>query len=361
MEKKYRAVISGYYGFRNAGDEAILTAMLNSFKSFLPDMEFTVLSGDPHYTSINHGVKSIHRFSFWQIVKAISNCHVFISGGGSLLQDSTSRKSLLYYLSLIALANLFNKPVMLYAQGIGPISSGFLKKLTGYVLRKVNCITVRDAESKKFLTDLGIDENKVKVTADVVFLLPKTQLQDGKILLNRFGVRQENPLIGVAVRSWGNDNYFGALVDALDALADRGKQILLIPFQYPFDMGCVRKLQRALRHPVKILDRECDTQEMLSIVGNLETVIGMRLHSLIFAAAMAVPFVALEYDPKVTGFVEMVGGCSAGSVTALTTKKILQAYEESGKVHVDLDKYKDLANENNELLKEIVEGSVVKC
>lgn len=361
MGKKYRAIISGYYGFRNAGDEAILTAMLNSFKLVLPDMEFVVLSGDPHYTSINHGVTSIHRFSFWQIIKEIFNCHVFISGGGSLLQDSTSKRSLLYYLSLIWLANLFNKPAMLYAQGIGPIQSGVLKKITGYVLNKVNCITVRDVESKKFLVSLGIDENRIKVTADVVFLLPKTQLQDGKILLNRFGVRQENAIIGVAVRSWGNDAYFGALVDALDILADRGKQILLIPFQYPYDMGCVRKLQRALRHPVKILDKDCDTQEMLSIVGNLETVIGMRLHSLIFAAAMGVPFVALEYDPKVTGFVEMVGGCSTGSVEALTTEKILQAYEDSGKVHVDLEKYKNLANENNKLLQAIVERSVVKC
>lgn len=361
MPKKNRIVLSGYYGFRNAGDEAILTAMLNSWEKLLPDTEFVVLSGDPYYTSVNYGVKSVHRFNFLGIIKAIFACDMFISGGGSLLQDVTSKKSLLYYLSLIWLAKLFGKPTMLYAQGIGPINSGFLKKLTGYVLQKVDCIAVRDEESQQFLHSLGIAEEKIKLTADVVFLLPETSLEDGKILIERLGIGRENPIVGVAIRTWDNDVYFGALVDALDNLADRGKQILLIPFQYPVDMSSAKKLQRALRHPAKILDKECDTQEMLSVIGNLETVVGMRLHSLIFAATMGVPFVALEYDPKVSGFVERVGGSSAGSVDKLTTNKILQAYEKSGTVRVELSRYRELANENNKLLQAIMEGSVVKC
>ena len=361
MPKKNRIVLSGYYGFRNAGDEAILTAMLNSWEKLLSDTEFVVLSGDPHYTSVNYGVKSVHRFNFLGIIKAIFACDMFISGGGSLLQDVTSKKSLLYYLSLIWLAKLFGKPTMLYAQGIGPINSGFLKKLTSYVLQKVDCIAVRDEESQQFLHSLGIAEEKIKLTADVVFLLPETSLEDGKILIERLGIGRENPIVGVAIRTWDNDAYFGALVDALDNLADRGKQILLIPFQYPADMGSAKKFQRALRHPAKILDKECDTQEMLSVIGNLETVVGMRLHSLIFAATMGVPFVALEYDPKVSGFVERVGGSSAGSVDKVTTDKILQAYEKSGTVRVELSRYRELANENNKLLQAIMEGSVVKC
>lgn len=357
-----RIVISGYYGFRNAGDEAILLSMLNSIKTLLPDAQCVVLSGNPADTEMKFDVPSVHRFNLWGIVLELRHCHLFVSGGGSLLQDVTSSRSLVYYLFLMLLAHWLGKPVMLYAQGVGPIHSSFLRKLTGWVLRKVDFITVRDRESAEFLQSLGVQRSRIKLTADVVFLLERMSLDDGKVLLNRYGAGMATGLVGVAVRSWEGDKYFGALVDALDQIADQGKQLLLIPFQYPGDMACARKLQRALRHPSKILGQACDTGEMLSLIGNLDSLIGMRLHSLIFAAVMGVPFVALDYDPKVQGFVKSVGGSSAGTMSTLSTNSILQAYTQAGQVQVDLTALKKLAAENNNLLVNILrEGSLVKC
>ena len=355
-------VISGYYGFKNAGDEAILLSMLNRIRTLVPEMECVVLSGNPEYTTMNYEVESVHRFNLWRIVQELWRCQAFVSGGGSLLQDVTSKRSLVYYLFLIFLAHCFRKPVMLYAQGVGPINSSWLRKLTGWVLRKADVITVRDGESKDFLMSLGVQKDKILLTADVVFLLSPVTLDDGQILLNRYGITPGEGILGVAIRSWDNERYLGALVDALDHLADGGKQLLLIPFQYPNDMACARKLQRALRHPAKILEQACDTSEMLSVIGNLDMLIGMRLHSLIFAAVMGVPFVALDYDPKVQGFVKTVGGSSAGAISDLTTEKILQACSRADQVNVDLTALRSLAEENNRLLlKMLQERSLAKC
>lgn len=139
-----RIVISGYYGFANAGDEAMLAAIIKALRSTEDALELTVISGNPQVTAAQYGVTSIHRFNPLEIISSLRGCDLLLSGGGSLLQDVTSKRSLLYYLSILGLGLLLGKKVMLFAQGIGPIHSGLLRKLTKVVCSHVNLITVRD-------------------------------------------------------------------------------------------------------------------------------------------------------------------------------------------------------------------------
>ena len=104
-----KIVISGYYGFANAGDEAMLTAIIKSLRSTEKSVELTVISGNPEMTSAQHQVNSIHRFNFFEIIKSLHGCDLLISGGGSLLQDVTSMRSLLYYLSILALGVILKR------------------------------------------------------------------------------------------------------------------------------------------------------------------------------------------------------------------------------------------------------------
>ena len=108
-----KIVISGYYGFANAGDEAMLTAIVKSLRKTEASVDLTVVSGNPQSTATKHLVNSVHRFSPLEIYSAVANCDLLLSGGGSLLQDVTSKKSLLYYLAIIWLGKLLNKKVML--------------------------------------------------------------------------------------------------------------------------------------------------------------------------------------------------------------------------------------------------------
>ena len=99
-----KILISGYYGFSNAGDEAMLTAIVEGLRSEQQDVQITVLSGKPGITANKHRVQSIHRFNGWEIFRAMRKTDLLLSGGGSLLQDVTSRRSLFYYLSILMLA-----------------------------------------------------------------------------------------------------------------------------------------------------------------------------------------------------------------------------------------------------------------
>ena len=114
-------LISGYYGFDNIGDESILRTLVSSLREHIPDCSLTVLSHNPASTREKYGVEAVDRMSPMAILRVVKKCDMLISGGGSLLQDVTSSKSLHYYLSIIRCAEFFHKKVFIYSQGIGPI------------------------------------------------------------------------------------------------------------------------------------------------------------------------------------------------------------------------------------------------
>lgn len=331
-----KIVISGYYGFANAGDEAMLTAIIKALRSTEKSVDLTVLSGNPEATAAKHRVSSIYRFNPLEIFKSLYDCELLLSGGGSLLQDVTSKRSLLYYLSIIALGIILKKKVMLFAQGIGPIHSGILRRLTKLICSHVDLITVRDQDSLYELRRIGIPAEKVQLTADAVLTLPQEDIRQGKELLERFHVPQEKMLIAVSVRKWQDaDSYLLELAKAVDALVKRyDAHIVLLPLQYPVDMEACERLQHFMvrKSSSTILATNCDTEQFLSLMGNFNLLIGMRLHALIFAAVMELPFVAVSYDPKIDGFVKDIDGISAGNVTNLQEKQILIAVKQALKV-----------------------------
>ena len=153
MTKKY--CISGYYGFDNFGDETILKILVENLKKF--ESEITVFSSNPLKTSEKLDVKSIKSFDLKGVINALKQTDYLISGGGSLLQDVTSKKSLIYYLGVIFFAQLFKKKTIIFAQGIGPINDKFLQKITKFLLKKCDYISVRDEKSLALLKDWNIN------------------------------------------------------------------------------------------------------------------------------------------------------------------------------------------------------------
>ena len=130
----YNILISGYYGFDNIGDESILRTLVTSLRERIPDCSLTVLSHDPAATREKYGVEAVERMSPLAIARAVRRCDMLISGGGSLLQDVTSSKSLHYYLAIIRFAQLLGKKVFIYSQGIGPIEKDADRRATARAL-----------------------------------------------------------------------------------------------------------------------------------------------------------------------------------------------------------------------------------
>ena len=116
-----KILLSGYYGYNNAGDEAILKSIIQNIKSIDNTANITVLSDNIEFTKSKYGINAVKRFNVIHIIKSLLSCDILISGGGTLFQDKTSTRSLIYYTSIINLAKFFGKKVMIYANGIGPL------------------------------------------------------------------------------------------------------------------------------------------------------------------------------------------------------------------------------------------------
>jgi len=303
-----RIALSGYYGFGNAGDEAILAASLAGLRDRLPDAEFVVLSAEPDLTAAQHDVEARPRWPLWSVWRTLRDADLLLSGGGGLLQDSTSALSLRYYLAVLRLARLAGTPYAIFAQGIGPLRGRLGRWATARCVRRAAAITVRDQASAELLAEIGVAGERIEVTADpALTLVPAPQAEIAEIL-GAAGVPTDRPLLGLAAREWGGGE------EALEELAETTRraaaewepQVLVLPFQRSEDLELCRSLAAAIPDAVP-LEGPLRPAELMAIIGRLEMLVAMRLHALIFAAAQAVPAVGVAYDPKVAAFCERAG------------------------------------------------------
>ena len=319
--EKYKIVISGYYGFNNAGDEAMLLAILQALRKTFHAPDITVISGNPSATSETFGVETVPRFGIWPILKALFRSDFLISGGGSLLQDVTSWKSMVYYLTIIIVGVLFRKRVYLYSQGIGPVRYRVIRIILKHVLNHVDAITVRDTESKGFLQRLGV-HRKIYTTADAVLSLEPADMSLGKKILERNGIDGSRKLVGIAIRNWKDTpRWMSELKKCVVRLvSDKNCDVVFIPMQFPEDAKAAEEMGN-LNH-VHILKEGYTIEELMSLMGNMDVVIGMRLHAMIFSALMHVPFLGISYDPKIDNFLALIHRKSSCSIGDMKEEKL---------------------------------------
>ena len=312
-------LIAGYHGFGNCGDEAILKAMTTNIRGLADDVDITALSHNPEFTKTEYNVKSVQRFNVLQVLSAIRNSDIVLSGGGTLLQNGTSTRSLLYYLSLIKLAKLFGKRVMLYANGIGPVTGKLNQRLVRSVINTVDVITLREKLSEADLRNIGVSNPNVTVTADAAFKLESIGDEEAeKLILNEGFIERGKPRVGVSVRAWSKakygDDYISKIARACDNIAETGKEIIFIPMQFPNDIVVSKKVSPMMKNKSYILTKRYTPAEMMGIVGRVDVMVSMRLHTLIFAAVKNVPMVGIIYDPKIEYYLKELDMPEGGDV-----------------------------------------------
>ena len=304
-----KILLSGYYGFGNAGDEAVLAAILAHLSERFNQPRFSVASGDPNATAQMHAsaaqkyfLHGVKRDDFKALAAEMKKTDLFISGGGSLLQDVTSLRNVAYHCGLLRLAQFKRKPSMMYAQGVGPLNLPLSQKLVRMAAARARAITVRDNASKVLLQSIGV-KTPIQVTADPVWGLDAASE-------NSPPFRKETVWC-VSMRSWPDvDEQDSRLRVAatLAALRDlamrRGAVLRFLPMQAKVDDKLLAALgvspsewiATAGVHPARIMAQ----------TAHCDLMIAMRLHALIFAASQKVPCVAIDYDPKVAALAEIL-------------------------------------------------------
>jgi len=297
-------VVSGYYGFDNLGDEAILEELLNELSEIVPRSQIVVLSNAPESTTQKFGVASANRWQLSEIVPLMKQARLFISGGGGLFQDTGSAGSVMYYGGLLCLAKTLGCKTLVYAQGLGPLRRSFSAFCTRAVFNLVDKISLRDDKSMAMLTSWGL---RGDLTEDPVWMLKAGQLPQSIDKQLTELKKEHNKLVGLSLREGGGftaDNVRD-LAYSLDKALPQGAAVVALPLQKDLDQAPLDnfaqhfiELGRSF-HRLTVEDLVLPSQWM-ALIATLDLVVGMRLHSLIMALSSGVPVVGIAYDPKVT-------------------------------------------------------------
>lgn len=303
MEK---IVLAGYYGMHNTGDEAILAATVGALRHARDDLRLVVLSADPQGTSAGYGLEASHRMSPPGVFKALLHADLVLFGGGSLLQDVTSKRSLLYYLTVLKLARVLARRVMIYANGVGPVRWPTGRKMVAEAVSKADIITVRDEDSAVELRAMGVVGREIHVTADPVFLLEPGPREGALATLRSHGLAGAN-ILWLSLRPAPGETWTSSIIDLILSARNHGLEPVFFLMQESMDgMEAFRinsLLQASGIPPVPVM-KAPQPEDALALISEGRFLVGMRLHSLILAAMGGVPAAGVELDPKISSFLK---------------------------------------------------------
>lgn len=334
-------MVCGNYGAGNIGDEAILRALIQKFEK---EYSITVISARPEETVRAYGLKAVGRLPGGvlsllratltprgrqqreQTRKAIAKCDVFLLGGGTLITD-TPLSSILIWSKQLAPAIEMNKEIWIYASGIGPVNGSFAQEIAKKMLKSASKVTVRDVRSLEWTRRLGMhDAHKVM---DPVFKLRWAKGKPSREVA-------ENTVI-IVPRFWRKnivniENSFSKFVQYL--CLKEGKKVIGIPFEKGSkkDIGLLNKIFDHARvgDRATIWKDYHDDIDVIRAISCADAVIGMRLHSLIFAEITETPFVGVSYMEKVAGLGESLKKTNQiVDLEELSFEKLKAAYKAS--------------------------------
>jgi polysaccharide pyruvyl transferase CsaB len=309
-KKLFKVGISGSYGGLNLGDEAILQCIITQLQQSLP-VEITVFTRDPANTLEAHEADraiAVRSLSRDEIIPEIKRLDLFILGGGGILFDGEVKD----YLREVEIAQENNVPVMVYAIGAGPLHNPINQTMVRETFSSAAVITVRERSAKKVLEEAGI-KSEVIITADPALLLQpepppphamRSEGLEGKCRLIGISVREP----GLAAPDINENSYHALLANVADYMIERfDADIVFVPMERKmYDLQHSHAVMSQMLRPERatVLKGLYTPGQLLSLMGHFSFAVGMRLHFLIFAALQGIPFVALPYASKVTGFLE---------------------------------------------------------
>ena len=367
LDKNDEILVSGYYGFKNSGDDALLAAILAEIKKHKESPEIVVLSANPKETVNRYRVKAINRLNPFSVLRHMKKAGLLISGGGTLIQNSTSTRSMLYYLSIISAAIRNNVKVMLYSNGIGPLRGKQNINLARKVLNKTDVITLRDPDAMAALKDIGVTEPEIFVTADPVFGICVNKTGEGRKILESFNVPAEaEKILGVSVRRSKDTNavFEREIAKMCDYASEKyGYYTIFIPMQLNRDEMISNSIMSKMKSKASIIDKRLDVDEMISVIGATDLCIGMRLHSLIYSTINSIPLIGIAYDPKIKSFMDYIGQNHCMDIKDISAEEGIKYINDchtnyeliKRELNVSYERLSEKARENGKLAIELYE------
>jgi len=316
----------------NKGDQAILLSMLDSLREVIPEVQIRVFP--------NSKMRQVSQYlEFW---RALRKADLFIFGGGQEIQDHASVAFLVSGLLKITLAKILSRPIFCYAIGVGPVATGLGRLLTRLVLNQVDLITVRDEDSRECLRQLKVMKPPCFVTTDPTFTLTPVDDQQAQNIFSLEGIPETNgSRIAIVPRRWFHYQHYllpmtfrakfcslrgqkeyahlkKITAQVADHLATMHKaQIVFVPMRSAGNKADPGQdddqVSKEIINLVKfkenvfLLKGDYSPRELKAFLGQMDLVIGMRMHSLVLASMMNVLVIGIALSPKLSSFFELIG------------------------------------------------------
>ncbi len=363
--KRDGVLICGAYGKGNAGDDAILEAIVAQMQDIDPDMPLYVLSRTPKKTMQRYRIGACHTFHFLKFLRIMGKTRLYISGGGSLIQDVTSSRSLHYYLTSIILAKWRGNKILMYGCGIGPVNRPANRRRAGSVInRYVDRICLREARSAEELKAMGVSRPPITLAADPALILPPAPADKIDSHMLTCGMDPQGKYVLFALRPWpGFSDKIPVFTEAAQyAYEALGLTPVLFAVEPNRDLPAVQQVADRLACPHHVLASPENGGLIIGLLSRMHIALSMRLHALIFAAASGVPLIGVVYDHKVSAFLDYLGQSlytDLDKVTAEILKDHLNramelANDTAARAH-DVEHFCALAQESREAARLLLE------
>lgn len=330
--KRSGILICGSYGLGNAGDESILKAILQDVRSVAPNEEIIVLSRNPAETSKKHNVKALHMFNLPAVWAVMRHVKVYINGGGNLIQDVTSRRSLWYYLYTLRAAKNRGCKVLMYGCGIGPVNHPKDVIHARNTLNKyVDMITLREDSSLKELERFGVTKPEISLASDPALLLPRADDTAIDAVMQKHGLDPHGQYFGVCLRPWsGFHEKAPVFASAVRHVKETyGLTPVFISINHNEDGAAADQVISLLGESACAIRTPLGTEVTLGVISRMQVVLSMRLHGLIFAAGQGIPLVGVVYDPKVRAFLSYMNQELCEDLNHITAESLCENLDKA--------------------------------
>ncbi len=324
-------VICGAYGRGNAGDDAILEAIVQEMRALDPERTICVMSRRPKETRLVYRTNAIYTFNVFAVLRRFRRAALYINGGGSLMQDVTSTRSIWYYCYTLRAAKKRGCKVMMYGCGIGPINRAGNRVMAAKTIdRSVDRITLRDDNSRSLLAEMGVTRPDIRVSADPTIILDPAPREVVSLAMEQSGIDPEGRYIGFGLRNWkGLDAALPEIAAAANYAYERhGLTPVFVPIEFPNDLLPAERVGALLRCPWHAVRTRQPIEVTIGILARMKTVVGIRLHSLMFSAGQGVPVVGMSYDIKVDGFLKYIGSRTCLQLQTVRAEPLCRLIDE---------------------------------
>ncbi len=331
-KKRDGTIICGAYGHGNAGDDAILKSIIQSVQELDDTMPITVLAKNTQSIKKRYRVNSIYSFNLPRMFNAMRKSVLYINGGGTLIQNATSHRSLWYYLFTLWLAKFLGNKVDMYGCGIGPVWGNKNIRLVKKVLDcSVDTITLREQDSMAELESFGVKRPKILLCSDPALVLTPSSKLDVDSYLKRHGLASNERYLCFMLRTWqGFEDKAPAFAACADkAYEEYGMTPVFLSLNIFHDTAAAKKVTQYMKAPYHILDDWAEPELLIGLLGRMDAVVSMRLHGLIFSSLSGVPLVGVSYDPKIGSFLKYLGAGSCMELSDVSTDALNDAVKQA--------------------------------